>query len=290
MSSFSKISLGNGKFCYSGPHCRQHGVIDPSTITTLSQFKKLIEERTQDSYVAFRKYVCENSKDVTDLAELGKDAFDSKYAAHKCEEHGVYHYYEVQPASVFLRAFGLGAVQDVVPQMKERVFNKEESLQVRAIASEAYKISSQLTFRADKGVLYGFQRKMHNTEMGQQAYQERLVRSAEARESSIWTPKEAVPYEPVKIAAADVDDKVMLEYWQCGRKKVYDTFEKADAFIKKTNEANPMTAYVCSHCGQYHTGHGGGGYPVEEQLVRAREHWDSVSEKSNIFAFAKGLI
>lgn len=110
----------------------------------------------------------------------------------------------------------------------------------------------------------------------------------EARKTSL--APNSIPKNPetLKVLSSSVDDKTVLKYWQCGRKRTFGSVEEATIFVSKNNDME-LNSYSCAHCNNYHIGHGDGTTPVIEQVAKGREHWNAHPDKSNKFAASLNL-
>jgi hypothetical protein len=290
---YPRIPVGDGKFCYSGPNCRDHGgktAKNESTSQTYQQrFSEVIKNHLIKSKPKLTKAICESSNSVKNLSDLGDQALLTGLAANECKEHDEYHVYSIQKMHTLVNTFRHPLMEAINEEVKTGKITQVEANVLRSDIKEQLIELNATTISYDRHIMRRFQKDFASSGLAEEAKKARELEADEARARSIRVPKPVVPYSPPILQASEVDDKAMLTYWQCGRKTRYDSPEKGLAVIAKNGEETTMSAYKCSHCPEYHIGHGSGKEPVEGQLVRARIHWDTYTEKANKFTLENNL-
>lgn len=191
---------------------------------------------------------------------------------------------------VISQDFGGSLFREVAAAHKEGLISTEEANAVRGEIKKHQDVTIKEAYRDDRKTLRNMQIDYSHQEESAGALLVREEAAEIARRLAFKPVKEPVEYSPPKIDEAKVSDETVLEYWQCGRKTQFDTVEVGQKTINSQKETETMSVYQCGHCPKFHIGHGFGRDSVASQLVRAREHWMKFPEKSNMFAFAKGLI
>lgn len=290
---YPRIPVGDGKFCYSGPNCRDHGgksatnILEPKTYQ--QRFLEVTKEHLAKSKPKLTKAICESSNSVKSLLDLGDQALLTGLAANKCQEHDEYHIYSIQKINALANTFRVPLMEAIASDAKSGKITQDEATLLRNDVKDQLNELHATTIAYDRDTIRRFQRYFASSDLAEEAKKAREAEAEESRRRSIRVPKEVVPYAPPILQASEVDDKAMITYWQCGRKTRYESPEEGLAVIAKNGEETTMSAYKCSHCPEYHIGHGSGKEPVEAQLVRARTHWNEYPEKSNKFTLENNL-
>lgn len=300
MSSHTKIPVGNGKFCYSGPTCRMHGglwkeaekatKVSAGDVATFSELSVTLDEMNQITAEHFNKAV-HSSPTVKSLAVLGESALMPGQAARNCLEHDGQHVY---PTTVFDATNKLTGLlfTKIADSVEAGVLSVENAKTLRSrLGSESHNYDYKNEYKQDRKNLRTLQTEFSASEEAEAALLERKRHRIEARLKQQPIRTAAEREQPTLLVdQSTVSDAHMLEYWRCGRKRKFETVSAGDAMIDQLGERETMSVYACEYCSQQHIGHGFGRDPLGSQFERAREHWNKYPEKSNSFAFAKGLI
>jgi hypothetical protein len=249
----------------------------------------LLDSMNQRGTARYNKLV-HSSRVVKHISELGDSALMPGQGARTCTEHGGHH---VFPTDIFNKTNTL--TRDVFHKIDEALeagsLSPEEAKLLRSrLGPESQTYDYKQEYKQDKKNLRALQTEFAESEEAEAALLERQRHRIEERlkQEQVRTasPKEQ---PPLLIEESKVKDATILEYWQCGRKRQFDTVNDGNQMIDELGKREEMSVYQCGHCPKYHIGHGFGKDSVESQLERAREHWNKYAEKSNPFAFAKGL-
>jgi hypothetical protein len=295
MSSRTKIPVGNGKFCHSGPECRIHGarwrVNNLLVVENTTELAANFDERVAALDEGFAQEICNHGKSFKHLSELGKKALYPGQSARYCEEHEAYHAYANQNSP---HKVAVNKLQDSITRaVKDGVISQEESSELRSRIGKFIGTTIRPKFNDDKEHMQTLQRQYQrdpNSGSAKDARDERRNQKAKAQGHTPYLLKPRDIPE-LRVPVEKVPDSLMLEFWKCGRKKRYDSVDIAKAKAQEVvSDEEEMTPYSCSYCDKHHIGHGDGSDPDEVQLERARSLWVKVPSKSNMFAFAKGLI
>jgi hypothetical protein len=325
--SFTPIALGNGRFCYSGPNCRKHSVrtsvsysspqeefnskLDALNFTaTESRLAEDLEESFDDNLDSFRNFVCTESTSLSSLEELGENSFSKGMGATWCEEHNAYHVFDLNVMNrkiVQLRGDDHRLVTDaLLDQETSDIYrNKIQDFYTKNLAS---------VLQDGKKTLSDFRGSISGTDLARVAekarHEERMAAKGIPFDQTS-TPKQTKPDDQkrqmfldkrkhqieakkkrVLVPPEKVDKKLLLEYYVCSRKQKHASTEAAhNAMIRNHNkELALFSAYPCEYCGQVHIGHTPKAQNTHATLMHAKKHWAENPDKSNIFAFAKGLI
>lgn len=295
---FPKVPVGKNSFCYSGPNCRQHGteqfVHAVAQKLDSEKFKNYLSDDAAKSYAqlptVLADQICENSIDLNDLHELDDDSMLPGQATRWCNDHDAYHVFET---GTFVNTTLIKSRQEANLKIKAAFQTGDiTGPELQSLLQEAKENQKKFTILLDeaKATLAAYQHSIVGTQLRERADAKRELYRAEHRAMSTITPKVYVPEGPPKLDESKVPDAVMLEYWQCGRKRTHESMDAANTWLADKASHDTMDGYACRHCGSFHVGHGGGLDSVESQLERARVHWTKNSSKSDVFAFKKSLI
>lgn len=99
------------------------------------------------------------------------------------------------------------------------------------------------------------------------------------------------PTDEYIIPISQLPEALLLEFWECGRKKGHPSIEKAEKALRQTlkkTERNDLSVYQCRHCNLYHFGHSGKrqGRKVGFNATRrrsARDYYMQNSVRANKF-------
>lgn len=285
--SYSRYPVGDGKFCYSGPECKLHGwkqsEVYQNSVSSLQQTMQTLENQ-----------VHVDSLNIQNPVELGAEALLTGYGASWCEEHNCYHVYS--SADLYMEANKtinrlvqsvMGVIlESKVPRKSE--FFKEWFKEIRTM------FNTPLTMLAkrDKTTMQELQEKFRtdpniDPEILMDAFEARKEQRHQARLKSdpSLRVREKVSSIPLKPTTFGVSNKMLLRYWQCGRKRGFNAKNDATNFIGVQKEV-ALNAYHCKHCSQWHVGHGDGSSSAEVQVARARNHWEANPIKVNRFVLA----
>jgi hypothetical protein len=299
MSSRTKIPVGNGKYCYSGPECRIHGELWKQTenttkvsqgnTATFSELLVSLDKMNQVTTEHFNQAV-HSYPAVKNIAELGESALMPGQAARTCSEHKGYHVY---PTTVFddTNKFIGQSFAQIASSVEAGVLSTDDAKILRKrLGPESHNYDYKTDYKQDRKNLRTLQSEFANLEEAEAALLERKRHRIEERlkQQPIKTATER-EQPALLVDQSAVSDSHMLEYWRCGRKRKFETVDAGDAMIDQLGERETMSVYACEYCSQQHIGHGFGRDPLGSQFERAREHWNKYPEKSNPFAFTKGL-
>jgi len=296
MSKGTKIPVGNGKFCHSGPECRIHGARwRVNSMLVVENTKELVpnfDERVAALDEGFTQEICNHSSSsFKHISELGKKALIPGQSARYCEEHEAYHAYANQNSP---HKVAVNKLQNSVSRaVEDGTISQEESSELRSRIGKFIGTTLRPKFNADKEHMQALQRQYQRDPQSRDAKDARDERRIKKAKEQGHVPYLLKPREipELRVPVGDVPDSLMLEFWKCGRKKRYDSVDIAQSKAKETvSGEEEMTPYSCSYCDKHHIGHGDGSDPDSVQLERARALWVKVPSKSNMFAFAKGLI
>lgn len=295
MSSHTKIPVGNGKFCHSGPECRIHGsrwrVNNLLVVEDTKELAENFDERVAAIDEGFAQEICNHGSTFKHISELGKKALYPGQSARYCDEHEAYHAYvnKNSPHKV-----AVNKLQDSITRaVKDGSISQEESSELRGRIGKFIGSTIRPEVEADKEHMQKLQRQYQRDPRSGAAKDARDERRIKKAKEQGHVPRLLKPREipELRVPVATVPDALMLEFWKCGRKKRYDSVNIAQAKAQEVvSGEEDMTPYSCSYCNKHHIGHGDGSDPDDVQLERARALWVKVPEKSNMFAFAKGLI
>lgn len=287
MSAKSRIPLGNGKFCYSGPNCRVHNIYQ----NVLERYPKEEENAYQETLDSIH----EDSRDIETLADLGKDALLKGIRVHWCEEHNIYHAYTSFKINLIGQEFTRSKAREVGNLYGEKGNQNKAGVQA-AIETLKKLQKGGLLAALQKEDLNSYKTLYSNyleddsidSEDRMDAIAEAERQYIEARNASLGSSFNPKVIEGLKVLSSSVKDDTVLKYWQCGRKRSFSAVNEANDFVSK-NKDFELNPYSCSHCDGYHVGHGDGTTPVVEQVAKGREHWNAHPEKSNKFAASLNL-
>jgi hypothetical protein len=297
MSSLTipRIALGNGKFCYSGPSCRQHGTKHEVNALSKPKFtmptpfeltQQSVEIQLAANIGKVHDYICKNSVHMKSLSELGDDALVPGLGARKCEVHGSFHVYNTNKALVVIPR-SLGALHKFLrDEEKSGRLSQEETKELHArVKTHSELLEEELT-NSTRVLLEGNAEKIKGTALWDQAQMIAASPHASSRLGNYSSaPVQAGDVIPPRISGDSLSDSQVLRYWQCGRKIRHDSEVRAEFNVKDN-----MKVYKCTHCDGYHVGHGDGSEPIESQVVSGRAHWSKNAEKADKFAIRQGLL
>jgi hypothetical protein len=279
---YPRVAVGNGSYCYAGPDCKLHGKAantktessDLSTGNSQAQTDGWSRQDFSSKLEACNKAYDEAvkaSKFVENLSDLKGNALMKGYLARESNDGTGYHVYK---ADASLLATGTRVLyQEIASAAADGVLAPKKANDLRKELSEY----SNQVLRPQEGANQGA---IHNRQ--QQLASARIRQGLPA-----VLDKDTVT--PALYPVTELSNKQLLEYYQCGRKKSFNSEQEAQYSISVVGDPS-LQSYKCSHCDKTHTGHGGGQNSEEEQLLSAARHWVKFPEKSNMFAFSKGLI
>lgn len=289
MAKHPRYPVGDGKYCYSGPDCKLHGWRTP-------QLVKETTEASKKAVAAYLDYIHENSKNVSSAEELGETALFKGLGAYYCEEHHTYHVYSLEAAnSTNVRLHISDAIQPQITAIlnssieRKSPVLKDWSEDVRKTARA--ELSGLM--KQNRSNMVALQAEFRSNPSDPEVLLDAIAARAEQYEqdrerSGVYrVPKPKGPVVPLR-PEPNVNDSQLLKYWQCGRKRAFNSSESVNAFLGSQSD-HELNAYHCRHCSQWHMGHGTGNSPVDEQLERARVHWVRYPDKVNQFVIAEGL-
>lgn len=232
--------------------CRVHGL--PARNLKLYQ---QVNERVGKDEQAFEDFICNSPEPVVADIRHYLLAGTGTPSISYCNKHQGYHPYRIDDALAFL-------------QPKKAAFFKEEFLHDSNLAIEEQRMGRQLA-----SAKYDI--------IKERILQEKNAISSLRRDADEGTSNLRT------ISASKVPDDLMLEYWQCARKRPYSSAVEAQSHVDVATDGERMNVYNCSYCGKFHVGHGKGDNTIEEQIQKARAHWGT-NKQADIFAFRKGLV
>lgn len=285
--SHSRYPVGNGKFCYSGSECKIHGwkqsEVYRNSVSALQETIQNLEDQIHT-----------DSLNIQHPAELGVNALLTGYGASWCQEHNCYHVYSSSELYMEVTKTNNSLVQKVVNVILESQIPRKSETFRQWVEEVRTMFSSSLTeiAKRDKVTMQELQEKFRtdpdiDPEVLMDAFEARKEQRYQARLKSdpSLRVKEKVSSIPLRPTTFGVSDKMLLRYWQCGRKRGFNAESDATHFVGVQKEV-ALNAYHCKHCSQWHVGHGDGSSSAEAQVVRARNHWESNPVKVNRFVLA----
>lgn len=292
-----RIALGNGKFCYSGPACRQHGAKHEinagsgsnhkfSMPTAFDITRQFIIIQLDANISKVHDYICKNSVHMDSLSELGDNALVPGLGARKCKVHNSFHVYNARKALVRIPKIPSTLHRFLREEETSRRLSQEQVTELHAYVKEQSTHLEEELMESSRVLLEGNAEKIKGTPLWDSA---RIVADSPHASSRLgnYSPASRIEVRliPPRISGGSLSDPQVLEYWQCGRKIRHDTAVRAE-FNAKDN----MQVYKCDHCDGYHVGHGDGSEPRESQVASGRVHWAKNAEKANRFAIRKGML
>lgn len=296
---YPRVAVGNGSYCYAGPDCKLHGKAaniktessDLSTESSPVQSDEWSRQEFASKLEACNKAYDEAvkaSKFVENLSDLKGNALMKGYLARESDDGTGYHVYK---ADASLLATGTKVLyQEIASAAADGVLAPKKANDLRKELSEYSNQVLRPQAAEDKKLMEKLQNRYIKEGANQGAIHNRQQQLASARiRQGLPAVLDKDTVTPALYPVTELSNKQLLEYYQCGRKKSFNSEQEAQYSISVVGDPS-LQSYKCSHCDKTHTGHGGGQNSEEEQLLSAARHWDKFPEKSNMFAFAKGLI
>lgn len=289
----------DGSNCYT-KNCSlgRHTAIQKET-TAFTEFQKdivnnsnaiqdLIKEETTQKVNELAKqaneYACNNAiRNVNQIPDIGKEAYSPILAIKRCPEHNTIHILNKKK------------YQDVIGQMRKAhqfvpdtlSSDKKEELHghVRNTIFESLK-----PFRADEKALKEWQKQVERSPLHKIAllHKDKGLQTEEQRQHKKQkTIAKLESNSKLLIPASKVSQEHLMHYYECFRKIQHPTVEQAEVAVKSHQEKKQdynMTSYLCSHCKNYHIGHGNGTTGSGYLHSRASQHWNTNASEANNFA------
>lgn len=280
--AYQRVLISKGKYCYSGPNCKRHGTqhvlekISKPKVSSIDEYVKQLIPLTKRLEVIEQQYVCSNPL-TSRLDDKISDIVRSSSLVRWCGKHDGYHVY---PKKGYNKVY-LQISTEIVTAAK-KVLTKQ---------GRSFKELNTLHLY---GVAYYLSNVENNPNIDAEFLSASYPEEVEAFEQVRWSQQErggVHPREPVKeveqtVPASNVSDDVLLQYWKCGRKRMFGSQENA---VLATLSEKTTNSYKCDFCDGYHNGHGDGTTPISVQLVSARKHWNQNPSKVEQFVRANKI-
>lgn len=283
-----KRPVGGGRYCYSGPNCRIHGISTSPIVNTTNLAHDLLNgspEKFVTAATSYQQEILCQFPVVKDFNELLGDAFEKELQARYCEAHDGYHVYHKSQSPT----------KTIAEQLHSQV-SQSNVENPEAFHTSIKRLGFIKAFHEDKETAAQLRSSYGKTTEGQ-AY-------LEARNLGFNKPKDAALTRMIeerrkhlsggsepRLPAEKLTDEQALEFWECGRKTPYSTPEEAlERF--QAHQTAEGTAYKCEQCQQYHAAHLRTSPPssTNRKIKAAKMYWNRKPEKANLYAFRKGLI
>lgn len=285
----TKIPVGDGSFCYTGPSCKVHGarweayrLVEDADTTSL---QNTLPQRLQALKDVANYELCEAALATNkEQDKLGSVLFQKGVALSYCELHQAYH--------AFTRAPLEKKYSDLITQLHKttELARKSEDISLE----DAVKIHEDVNVYAGKYVRSiisgGYQEMKTVKNIHMESLREKERRGLATKPTRQDLPEEIKSSKTVLVNPDTVDKMVLIEYWRCGRKARHAQLDSAKKAAEELSHGTG-SVYRCPYCRQYHVGHGDGQKSQKDDIAKkARRHWRTNPARANLFAFSKGML
>jgi hypothetical protein len=284
MTKFSRIPVGNGSYCYSGPNCSLHGAKPTVNLdetkdqTALRHIQDSIRDNIEDAQKTEQKFLCKSDQNAEDMQEIYQGLVHSRRSARWCPEHKTNHIYTIRTFAHQMKSTNSKNLNILVLNTLKSLNVDLKGMSVMLEYARNYEQTLRTqSMKHDQENLRSIDPEFYDKVTGYHNLMKQTMKNGEVFRSD----KDKYD-KPLMLSQEKISDEQMLHYWQCGRKVKHPTFEKAETHQIMVNDTG-MGAYKCPHCGNYHNGHGDGQTKREVQIEKAREHWTENPEKANSY-------
>lgn len=272
------IPLGNGKFCYSGPTCKLHSSLQPGLIENKTSII-VVEDMLKDAISAFKKqeqeWVCSQKVSIPSLENYQKRLLDWGSAARWCDEHNVYHVYNILEFKNGIYANGRKEITGELVNLL-----KANNLPLKDLGLFSHYVSAKL-YNQSPSIVDDLKQLREINPENYDAFKERIDKERKIYQSNPVGQYPKLKKNKVSLILDEnkIPDAVMLEFWKCYRKKKFSSQQEAET--NKQMIDNTAHPYLCNYCDSYHLGHGDGKGSEEATIKKARRMWNQFPTEAN---------